>query len=495
MLETILVNDKKIDWLLVEEGFNIPSFNFVTEREKIIGRAGSVKKSRQLDEYDFEIPLIVRNDLHLTKESIKKHDDIANALVSFFDYDKPVKLQFESKNWYWLAYFDGPIEIPNTPREFIKFSIKVILTDPYKYKVDGNQNTAISDQVSVVNSGTTDTPIIVEARALKNSNYFMIAKGDKDYFMIGDDDVDVPSQDYSPSIYSSEMNTLTGWTKQGVGSVTDNYTGGLTGGSFQLSSTKNSTTILNYPEGTGWIGSLYKRSYSKSAQDFSVTVKIAVTQRKKGTARFAQYVYDTDNRLLASIGYVNPSAKQTIGRIIVTLFNQNGDQVKIYDYKNTPPLYNLGDLIVYMRLVRKGNTFTIKTWKYKDVSYPERITPIDSHTKTYVDKGNFYQRPVSSLGLYLAKHSSSDFMSTYILGTYNRELLPKPTNARDMIIKQGDLITIDTATQNVLVNDEPFLHEKTFGSNFFNVDDGYNELMIYPENTFDTNVKWQDRYL
>ncbi|MEB7779267.1 phage tail family protein [Mammaliicoccus fleurettii] len=495
MIETVIIDGKELPWLIVERGFNIPSFNFITEREKINGRAGSVKKSRQLDEYEIEIPMIVRND-YISPGGTKNHDEILHDLVRFLNYDNQVKFQFSSQDWYWNVYIDGPIELPlNTEGKIIQFTLKLILTDSYKYKVDGNQNTAISDQVSVVNSGTTDTPIIVEARALKNSSYFMIAKGDKDYFMIGDDDVDVPSQDYSPSIYSTEMTTLTGWTKQGVGSVSDNYTGGLTGGSFQLSSTKNSATILNYPEGTGWIGSLYKRSYSKSAQDFSVTVKIAVTQKKKGTARFAQYIYDTDNRLLASIGYVNPSAKQTIGRIIVTLFNQNGDQVKIYDYKNTPPLYNLGDLIVYMRLVRKGNTFTIKTWKYKDVLYPERITPIDSHTKTYIDKGNFYQRPVSSLGLYLAKHSSSDFMTTYILGTYNRELLPKPTNARDMIIKQGDLVTVDTATQNVLVNDEPFLQEKTFGSNFFNVDDGYNELMIYPENTFDTNVKWQDRYL
>ncbi|MEO4220757.1 hypothetical protein ABH348_14225, partial [Staphylococcus aureus] len=34
-----------------------------------------------------------------------------------------------------------------------------------------------------------------------------------------------------------------------------------------------------------------------------------------------------------------------------------------------------------------------------------------------------------------------------------------------------------------------------FGSNYFNVDSGYSELIIQPENVFDTTVKWQDRYL
>ena len=56
----------------------------------------------------------------------------------------------------------------------MKFTI--VLTDPYKYSVTGNKNTAISDQVSVVNNGTADTPLIVEARAIKPSSYFMITK-------------------------------------------------------------------------------------------------------------------------------------------------------------------------------------------------------------------------------------------------------------------------------------------------------------------------------
>ncbi|MEH7950555.1 phage tail family protein [Staphylococcus pseudintermedius] len=86
-------------------------------------------------------------------------------------------------------------------------------------------------------------------------------------------------------------------------------------------------------------------------------------------------------------------------------------------------------------------------------------------------------------------------MALYIFGTYTRELLPRPTNARDMIIKKGDLITIDMATKNVLVNEESFLSEKTFGSNYFNVDKGHTELVINPPDIFDTTVKWQDRYL
>lgn len=495
MLDTILVNGKKIDWLVVARGFKIPSFNFVSERESVRGRAGSLLKYRGLNEYEFELPLIVRND-NLSPGGIKSHDEILEILTKFFNYDEAVKLQFKSKDWYWNAYFDGPIELPKETRGIVNFNISVVLSDPYKYKDTGNQNTAISDQVSVVNSGTADTPIIVEARALKNANYFMIANGDEDYFMIGDDDVNKKLTDYSPLILQDEMRSFVGWNKQKTIDFTDNQLGGTVGGSMIQSSTKESF-VLNKDSvsGSGWNGAMYKKSFSKQAQDFSATVKIAVDQKNKGAVRFAQYIYDSDNRVIASIGYTNPNANQAIGRIIVTLFNQSGTQQTIYSYKNNPELYKMKDFVIYIKLTRIGNQFSIKTWKYREIPYPLRKIAFDQHEKVFIDRGNFYQRPVIGLSIYSAKNGNYPVMPIYILGTYNRELLPKPVGARDMIIKAGDDIMIDTATKNVLVNEEPFLREKTFGSDFFNVKDGASELMIYPTGIFDTTIKWQDRYL
>ncbi|WP_353457580.1 phage distal tail protein [Staphylococcus coagulans] len=496
MNDTILVNGKSLPWLFVQRGFKIPSFNFEIKTDAVNGRAGSVFKSRGLSEYRFDLPLVIHNDF-LSHSGIKSHDDVLSELVKFFDYDEAVKLQLKSKKWYWNAYFEGPFEINNKTENNINVvTVKVVLTDPYKYAIDGNQNTAISDAVSVVNSGTADTPIIVEARALQNSNYYMISKGDEDYFMIGDDDLDKPLKDYSPLILEDEARSFSGWNKQNTIDFTDNQTGGKVGGSFSQSSSKESFILNNDSvSGSGWNGAMYKRSFSKQAQDFTTTVKIGVGQKNKGAVRFAQYIYDSDNRVIASIGYTNPNAKQAIGTIIVTLFDQSGNQQTIYKYKNNPRLYKLDDFVVYIRLTRKDNVFTVKSWKYKEFPYPLRKKTFDEHERQFVDGGNFYKRPVVSLSLYSAKNGSNNVMPLYIFGTYTRELLPRPTNARDMIIKKGDLITIDMATKNVLVNEESFLSEKTFGSNYFNVDKGHTELVINPPDIFDTTVKWQDRYL
>ncbi len=75
---------------------------------------------------------------------IKTHDDVLNELVKFFNYEEQVKLQFKSKDWYWNAYFEGPIKLHKEFTIPVKFTIKVVLTDPYKYSVTGNKDTAIS---------------------------------------------------------------------------------------------------------------------------------------------------------------------------------------------------------------------------------------------------------------------------------------------------------------------------------------------------------------
>ena len=53
-------------------------------------------------------------------------------------------------------------------------------------------------------------------------------------------------------------------------------------------------------------------------------------------------------------------------------------------------------------------------------------------------------------------------MPTTILGS-NHEILPKPPNARDLIIKKGDIININMAENKVTINERS---SKTFGSDF-----------------------------
>ena len=74
MQDTIQIDNKTIEWLVVQRGFEIPSFNFVTEKESVKGRTGSIAKARYLNDIEFELPLIIRNEV-LAPGGQKTHDD------------------------------------------------------------------------------------------------------------------------------------------------------------------------------------------------------------------------------------------------------------------------------------------------------------------------------------------------------------------------------------------------------------------------------------
>lgn len=454
------------------------------------GRPGGVLNSINQKAREIEATILVD-----ATYNTQKLEELADDFISWLTTDEPKPLIFDREpNKVYYAILSAQIE-----RDFFvsfgKATVKFTCIDPYKYAAQGSKNTAISDQISVVNSGNTSTPFRIEARALKPSSYFMIANGNNEYFMIGDDDVTKETVNYMPPIYHAELQSFSGWTKMSSGVINDKYLGGTVGGNFVIGNQGESFKATDFPTASGWVGAATRRAFSRSAQDFQITYKLIIEQGKGGAGHNAQFIYDTDNRLIASLGYENKYHNKKNGHIVMTLFNQSGDQVKIYDFSNSPSIYKINRMVIYMRLKRVGNTFSVKTWKYDHIKDPGRKKPLDINEKQWIDKGNFYQRPIASIAVYSAKYNGYDWMEMNGLGTFNTEILPKPKGAKDVIIQAGDLVQIDMQTEIVTVNDEPMLAEKTFGSEYFNVKKGYDELYIYPEGVFDTVALWQDRYL
>ena len=506
MIDTIKVNNKTLPWLVVERGFKIPSFNFGIETEEILGRSGSVVKQRQLKEYKFELPLIVRND-YLSSGGIKTHDDVLNELVKFFDYDHAVPLQFKSQKWYWNAYFEGPIELEKYNRNFWQFSINVVLADPYKYAVEGTKNTAISDQVSVVSTGTADSPIIVQATALKDSPNFAIFKGVNNqatnYFMIGkSEDANKVNKDLEPFIFNDEFNTtgLRNWAylpNTSFGNLLDG--GDAKGGRLGLSDLKESIypTTWGTNSTTNWHGAGIYKSMGKSLTDFRIRLKVIVRQHAGiGPGKAFAYIVDENNRIMFSIGYVNTSVNKNNGMIVAYAYNEHGEARRIYTKETLFKHHRINNMHVFMYLERKGSQIKITSFKYSIDNDAQRKMPLDKDVKVINDSGNFYQRPARIVRMYIGKSAKYDnYLSCNILGCSLTELLPKQSDVTPIIIRKGDLITIDTGAKVVKINDEDALSLKDFGSDYFNIEAGYNELIVSPPNTFDTVVKWQDRFL
>lgn len=466
------------------------------------GRAGGVLTSIENKVREIEVSLLV--DSEGTNYTL---EEIADKVVEWFTTDEPKPLIFDREpNKIYYAMLNGPIEKDYFVR-FGKATATFVCIDPYKYSTSQYENTAISDELAVNNRGTADTPVFIQARALKDSTSFMIAKGKDgvpvDYFMVGkSEDANKVNKDEEPFLFNDEFHTGIGnWAYVAANTTFGNLLDGgdANGGRFGVSELKESIYPNNFGTTltTNWHGAAIYKSLGKSLGDFKIKFKLLIRQYAgTGTGKGFAYIVDENNRKLFSIGYVNTSTSRNYGKIVAYAYNEHGEAQRIYT-RETPFKYlKIENMHIFMTLQRKGNKIYIETYKYDYGKDKGRRKPLDKDSKTFTDSGNFYQRNARIAQMYVGKSSKYEkYMYVNILGFSIQELLPKQSDVTPILIRQGDLISIDTQLKLVTINDEVALKHKDFGSNYFNLDKGLSELIIEPEGTFDTVATWRNRWL
>ena len=491
-MRTIIVNGKKLENLVIEGSFELPYFNVSTETTSVSGRVGSVPLGRKQEEFRFNLPLVYVNG-----RAKKSNAEIMKLVTDFIDYDEPVEIQVEDEDWCWYGYLDGPINLKPFFKAYQEFEVEVVLNDPTRYSVDIYKNTAYADNVSIVNNGTHSTPFVLEATALKDSPYFMVTDVENNHFMIGEDSEDVTVKNYSPKLLTNEFRDKLGFSRAGeTESIPDRYLGGTLGAAFRQNPDSWVLDLNTVKQKTGWRGGAYSYSFNRTAQNFRTTFKVNINQRKSGSGKIGQFIYDENNRLMFSIGYQNVHASKDSGRILFMAYNEAGEEKMLWGPVVPHKLKRAKILTIYFRLERIGERINLSYWTYDDLNGEGRhehalLQPVKN--RTFNDSGKFYQRKVAStkFGIFRGSGTHRDMRA---LGVYMYELLDKPKDAKDYIIKEGDLITLDTKTQDISVNGEPMLREKSLSSNFFELQSGLTNLLISPEGSFDTVVKWRDRY-
>ena len=491
-MRTIIVNGKKLENLVIEGSFELPYFNVTTEMTSVSGRVGSVPLGRKQEEFRFNLPLVYVNG-----RAKKSNAEIMKLVTDFIYYDEPVEIQVEDEDWCWYGYLDGPINLKPFFKAYQEFEVEVVLNDPTRYSVDTFKNTAYADNISVVNNGTHSTPFVLEATALKDSPYFMVTDVENNHFMIGEDSEDVTVKNYSPKLLTNEFRDKLGFSRAGeTESIPDRYLGGTLGAAFRQNPDSWVLDLNTVKQKTGWRGGALGYSFNRTAQNFRTTFKVNINQRKSGSGKIGQFIYDENNRLMFSIGYQNVHASKDSGRILFMAYNEAGEEKMLWGPVVPHKLKRAKILTIYFRLERIGERIRLSYWTYDDLNGEGRhehtlLQPVKN--RTFNDSGQFYQRKVAStkFGIFRGNGTHRNMRA---LGVYMYELLDKPKDAKDYIIKEGDMITLDTKTQNISVNGEPMLREKSFSSNFFELQSGLTNLLISPEGNFDTVVKWRDRF-
>ena len=495
MKDTIIVNGKELPWLMVADGFKIPSFNFQTDSTEVLGRAGSVFKSRTLQSYEFDIPLIIINEWISDRKS---HDDVLNQLAVFFNYGESVKLKLKSQSWYWWAYFDGPIELNSQIGQFDEFTIKVRLLDPYKYSDALYTNKAVDDSIAVVNKGTADSYPIIKAKALKDSTSFLISKNDEDYFMLGESEKGGKGiYKQKPNLLYDHFDTNTGWRTETSGqTIVTGDASAVISGSTKLFG--DSTITINDKgtrSGDGWVGPVVKKSLSRSVSDFKAFIKIMIKREKKGMGKGYMYLYNERGEVFCAIGLLDNNNSKNEVRCHVILYDEYGkywEWVETYG-KSKKQVDKYDGKYIYIEVKRKGNVWNMRTWKYMEDKKKKRVLTKLTEKK-YTDVANKYGQNLAQVGVGMFSHTKYDLKRPHIALVTVDELV---TNSNDVpiLLNKDDEVYIDMEQALVTINETPALEEKDFGSDYFSIGQGITELFVVPEDTFETEVVWQDRFL
>ena len=460
------------------------------EDADIVGRNGSTVLHKKIPKRVITVKALVKSK---SNETFREFIDELTGEVFLND---ELEISFTDQEMLYYGYLTD-VSIDEETQNKKVYSLTFTCYDPFKYSKDTYKNTAYADNISVVNNGTHSTPFVLEATALEDSPYFMVTDVENNHFMIGEDSEDVSVKNYSPKLLTNEFRDKLGFSRAGeTESIPDRYLGGTLGAAFGQNPDSWDLDLNTVKQKSGWRGGAYSYSFNRTAQNFRTTFKVNINQRKMGSGKIGQFIYDENNRLMFSLGYQNVHASKDSGRILFMAYNEAGEEKMLWGPIVPHKLKRAKILTIYFRLERIGERIRLSYWTYDDLNGEGRhehtlLQPVKN--RTFNDSGQFYQRKVAStkFGIFRGNGTHRDMRA---LGVYMYELLDKPKDAKDYIIKEGDMITLDTKTQDISVNGEPMLKEKSFSSNFFELQSGLTNLLISPEGNFDTVVKWRDRY-
>ncbi|HBV22274.1 MAG TPA: hypothetical protein DEB42_00585 [Jeotgalicoccus sp.] len=487
------INDVMNDNLYIEDSFEIPSLNTEQETREIRGRDGFLLGDKKVKGYNFVIPFIYVN------HEKKNYQDIVNEIVEHMITDDEVRLRFENEYWYWNVLFSGTIEFKQKTQGFISFELNCIVIDPFKHSNELYNTVSQDDHLTLYNRGTAPTYPIFRATARKDSTMLMVAKNDEDYFMIGEsEDTEKDTKELAPFKFNDEFNKqmFLGWnyTQQewSYGAGLDG--GDADGGTFTFNNNSMHVKDWGSATATNYHGASVQKSIGESLQDFSFMFKIGVRQTVDGSGKSFAYLYDESNKLAFSIGYANTATSRNMGAIVVNAYNTYGEAERIYTRHTDVRDKRLADMSVFMKLQRRGQEIRIETYKFDEHGDSNRRRVRDSHTQIYHDTGDLYQNKVRIIHLYSSKSKNhSNFQRHFILGVYIQQLITDD-RAIPITIRAGDVVVVDNQNQIVTINDEPVTHLKDFGANYFDAPANVTEIFFTPEDTFDVQAEWRDRF-
>jgi len=363
-----------------------------------------------------------------------------------------------------------------------------VCPDPYKYGEE-KEESFTDDSIIIDNKGTATAKPIIELTAKEKSTFAMVTLGDEQYNLIGQpSDVDVETIDTRNAIFNERGETLNQWDGSS-GAQIDN---GLVTGD-QLGFDGTGIHPLSYGDAGSWdkwYGPALIREIN-SIQDFEVEMRLRVSSdRPSDLYRIEFYLYDENMNVLGKMAIRDAAQHNTRyaaeGRIGEFMGAGKNYLISQENYLREETHFH-----GMVRMRRIGKRFEFYVAKLK--TGEEEGRHYDSLNVIYNDVENEYQGKLKYVQINICRHAQGTRPSVPRINAIKvTELTEEVVDKTPYIIYPDDVITFDHVNADVLLNGE--LSKDTFFGDFFELKKGQNHLTITPEDTFDTVVKYRERY-
>ncbi len=426
------------------------------------------------------------------KESLRKKIDEVSAIIKTTEYI-PVVFPDELDRTYYCEYAGAEENIEYHHIGIHRGTI-VLFRDPDKYGPEKTEEFT-TDSFAIENNGTTESNPIFELTAKKKATFAMVANGaeeDSLYNMVGiPADVDEELVDDKETIVYERGDSLSSWSKSGTqldeGKVTDGELG------------TDGTGI--HPLSYGSPGSGYKGWYGPALmkeidpiQDFEVEMRLrANTSRPDQLYRIEFYLYDENMTVLGKMAvrdyamYNDRYAAE--GRVGEFQGGRKGYQISKDNY-----LRERSHFHGLVRMRRIGQRFEVYVARLK--TGEEEGFHHDILNVPFNDINDEHQGKLRHVQINILRHTDGPS------GSVPRINALKVTELKEVLVDQtpyilypDDIVTFDHKNDDILLNGEPRNDLKNFGGSFFTLEKGYNSLITWPPDTFDTKVIHRDKFL
>lgn len=415
-------------------------------------------------------------------EDLRKRIEVLNGILYTNGKDVPMNFADEPDRTYY-GRLDAVTDVVEVSHIY-KAELTFICADPYKYAPERiltfpeDVDTAIVD-----NKGEATVYPTIELTATKKTTFAMVSNGgdeDSEYNLIGRPaDVDETVVDEKTLLFDETGDTLSDWD-----------TPSDFQGDFKAES--NGIFVDSYGTGSDWHGPARIREIDPT-EDFEIEFFTSVrTERPEMTFRLSTNFFDENMNELGLLRVWNKTNTRIRKIIEARIGPYTGTNFENYLISSDNYLWE--NQRVYngiVRVTRKGSEYT-----FYAAHITQRGNHIETITQRYNDVNNEYAGKLKFIrfdaAIYGSNPTPNELSITRVRAYRHNKVLVDQT---PYIVQPGDVVTFDHKMEEVLINGEPRMDLKNFGGSFFALEKGDNMLLITPEDSFETRVSMQERYL